>query len=112
MVELKEPKILKVYKGVRSASIDFFPILGEIVDVKKSLEKYPYIIHGSKVPPNLLIRKKSIYIINGLGSRGFVLAPFVSKLLVDFILNKKELPKKIENSRLFYKWARREGANL
>ncbi len=107
MVNLKEAKILKLYKGIRSASIDFFPILGEIIDVKKSLEKYPYIIHGSKLPSNLLIRKKNLYIINGLGSRGFVLAPFISKLLVDFILKNEELPEKIENSRLFYKWARR-----
>jgi len=43
----------------------------------------------------------------GHGGRGFVLAPFTAKILADFITKNIPIDSKLQNSRFFYKWARK-----
>ena len=44
---------------------------------------------------------KNLYLLNGVGGRGFVLAPYLAKQLVDNILNKKPIDSKLTVDRLF-----------
>jgi len=63
--------------GIRPSSVDRRPVAGE----------HPHI--------------KYLGILNGLGTKGVSLAPFISKLLVDYFENGKELDREIDIKRFF-----------
>tara|TARA_B100000886_G_scaffold194632_1_gene134122 strand:- start:8746 stop:9762 length:1017 start_codon:yes stop_codon:yes gene_type:complete len=60
-------KLIKTYFGIRPASPDRRPIIGE---------------HK---------KNKGLYIFNGMGSKAVSLAPYCSKVLYDYIKNKKNI---------------------
>jgi len=97
-------KLLKIHCAYRSGSRDFFPVVGKIVDVEKTIEKYPNIKKGAKKVP---IYHPNLYLLNGLGGRGFVFAPYLANILKNYILHKKEIPESINSDRLFLRWVRR-----
>jgi tRNA 5-methylaminomethyl-2-thiouridine biosynthesis bifunctional protein len=78
-------KILKTYGGVRSASIDYFPLIGKIPNTAESL-KNSLVKHGAKVLPTYLEYFPNLYIFSGLGGYGFSLAPY---LAYNFVKNFK-----------------------
>jgi len=45
--------------------------------------------------------------INGNGGYGFVLAPYLAKILSEHILSGKKIDDSISPSRFFSRWARR-----
>ena len=98
-------EIYSMKGGMRAGSLDYFPIAGEIIDTKQTLEKYPEILKG-RIPKEY-IYKKGVYILNGGGGRGFSNYIYVAKMLSEYILNAKTLPKEIDSKRLFIKWARK-----
>lgn len=99
-IELKE-----IFCGYRANSRDYFPIVGRVIDADIMIQKYPQIKKGYKKAP--LMYKKDWYILNGLGSRGYVFAPYLAKNLVDFIFNGSKLIDVVNSDRLFLKWVRR-----
>ncbi len=109
ILELKDVEVVGYKRGARASSIDYFPIVGELVDSAKTLEEFPYIKKGSKVPPSDYIRYRDLYILNGFGGRGFVFGPYLANELVNHITEKQELQEEIKTDRLFTRWARRAG---
>eukprot|EP01127_Copromyxa_protea_P009519 TRINITY_DN2256_c0_g1_i1.p1 TRINITY_DN2256_c0_g1~~TRINITY_DN2256_c0_g1_i1.p1 ORF type:complete len:369 (-),score=52.90 TRINITY_DN2256_c0_g1_i1:36-1142(-) len=98
-------ELISVRSGVRGMPTDYLPVVGNVVDSSRALELYPRILKGQIVPdvpvhPNL-------FIISALGGRGFVLAPYLAKLLVSHIVGGEILPPTFHTKRLFQKWARR-----
>jgi len=108
IVKLENIEVINEFAGARASSIDYFPIVGNIVDSIKTLEKFPYIKKGSKVPIENYLCYDNFYAINGLGGRGFVLAPYLAKILVDNIFENKTIPTNIKPHRLFTRWARKQ----
>ena len=106
IVTIKNYKIKDIKGGFRSGSVDYFPILGKIIDVKKTLLNQPKIIKGEI--PKKYEYIEGLYIINGMGGRGFSNAIICAKILRDYILNNQSLGV-LDNKRLFIKWARKEG---
>ena len=106
ILEIKNFKLKSIIGGYRAASIDYFPIVGKIIEVNKSLELNSKIIKGEL--PKELVYVDGLYIINGMGARGFSNAYVCAKKLRDYILYNKELGE-IDSKRLFIKWARKEG---
>ncbi|HIP46295.1 MAG TPA: FAD-dependent oxidoreductase [Campylobacterales bacterium] len=104
---LKNLNILKTYTGYRSATNDYFPIVGKVIHHDKTLEAYPYIKKGSKVPSEEFISFPNLYIHNALASRGFVFAPYNAMLLAELIVEGKEIDERLSPVRLFRKWARK-----
>ena len=104
---LKELKILKHYTGYRASSFDYFPILGSIIHHDKTLQAYPSIKTGTKVPSQKYPMFPNLYIHTALASRGFVFAPYNAKLLADLILDATPIDTKLSPHRLFIKWARK-----
>lgn len=107
MRELKDIELIQEFSGVRAGSIDFLPIVGEVIDAKASLQKYPNIVNGERFPHFELKRYPNLYILNGVGGRGFVLAPYIAKILSEYILEDRAIAEILTSDRLFYKWARK-----
>lgn len=107
--ELKDINILKTYFAPRASSVDYFPMVGSLIDSKETLNMFPYLKNGTHVKSDRFIRHKNLFVLNGVGGRGFVLSPYLAKKLVDFIKEKKELEEDITVDRLFKKWVRRVG---
>ncbi len=106
IIDIKKYKIENIKGGFRAASIDYFPIVGKVIDVYKTLRIQPNIVKGEL--PKEIKYIEGLYIINGMGGRGFSNAVKCAKMLKNYILNKEDLGK-IDTKRLFIKWARKEG---
>lgn len=82
-------------------------MLGKIIDSEKTIEKYPHLKNGSHIKNNMLITKDDLYVINGVGGRGFVLSPYLANLLVENIINQKDIQEEVLTHRLFKRWVKR-----
>ena len=99
-LELKE-----TFCGMRSGSRDYIPLVGKIIDANYMLKEYPKIKQGYKRAP--IKYQEFMYVLNGLGGRGFVFAPLMAKWLYEYIFEKKEINPMVNPDRLFLKWARK-----
>ena len=106
LIELENIEVSKIYRGARATIKSYFPVIGKVIDYDESIKKYPSIKNGTKIPPELLTYFPNLYIINALGSRGFVVAPLLAKLLCEEILDSKKIPQELSSEKLFYKMAR------
>lgn len=107
-LKLNNINILNDYMGLRSGSNDYLPMLGALVDVDATLEKYPHIRHGERVDPSEYIYYPNVTMINGSGGYGFVLAPYLAKRLSVFLVEGKALDPVLSPSRFFPRWAKRQ----
>ena len=94
--------------GSRASSVDYFPMVGLLVDSAKSFFKYPHIKNGTHIKNENLIKIENLYTLNGVGGRGFVLSLYLASNLVEFVVNNKELDDNITNFRLFSRWAKKQ----
>lgn len=108
IVQLENIKVIHKYRGARASSYDYFPVVGTIIDAKKTLQQFPYLKDGTNVNPKRYTRYKDIYIVNGVGGRGFVLAPYLAKELVQNIINEKSIESNIKVDRLFKRYVKRK----
>jgi tRNA 5-methylaminomethyl-2-thiouridine biosynthesis bifunctional protein len=98
-------EVVSVKGGQRAASVDYFPIVGKIIDVDKTILENKNIVKGD-LPKNIFY-KKGLFIINGMGGRGFSNAVSASRILKDVIFENKD--NLLDSKRLFIKWVRRNG---
>jgi len=101
IIDLKDINFLKDYIGARACSVDYFPMVGEIIDSQKTIKEFPYLKKGTNVANERFTRYKNLYILNGVGGRGFVLAPYLAKQLVENLVYNKEIDLQIKVDRLF-----------
>lgn len=107
LIKLENLEVVKIYRGARATIKSYFPTIGRAINYEESLKKHPSIKNGTKIPSDLLEYFPSIYLINALGSRGFVVAPYLAELLGENILNNTKIPKELSSENLFYKMARK-----
>lgn len=106
--KLENVEIIDIKIGARSSSIDYFPMVGKLIDSKKSFEKYPHLKNGFQIKNENLEMIENLYVLNGVGGRGFVLSLYIANLLVENIFNNQELEEEITNYRLFKRWAKKQ----
>jgi len=82
-------------------------MIGEIIDSKQTIKEFPYLKNGTYVNQDRFTRYKNLYILNGVGGRGFVLAPYLAKQLVENIINNKPIDPSIKVDRLFIREVKR-----
>ncbi len=107
ILPLKGLKILKSYTGYRACTLDYFPILGALIHHDKTLQSYPGIQTGARVPSKHYHMYPNLYIHSALASRGFVFAPYNALLLANHIVDDIPIDAKLSPQRLFIKWARK-----
>jgi len=107
IVDLDDVEVIKEYIGARACSFDYLPIVGELVDSKKTIEEFPTLLNGENINSSKYTKYKNLYILNGVGGRGFVLAPYLAKVLIDNIVNGIKIDESITAQRLFTKNVKR-----
>ena len=76
-------------------------------DSKKSFEEFPHIKNGTHIKNDKLVLIDNLYLLNGVGGRGFVLSLYLANKLVENIVNGSQLEEDYENFRLFNRWAKK-----
>ncbi len=104
LIDTSDLELKEVFCGMRAGSKDYFPLVGKVIDVDFMLENYPTIVRGAK--PELR-HVENLFVLNGLGGRGFVFSPLMAKLLSQCIVENKEVDKSVNPDRLFLKWCRK-----
>ncbi len=106
--ELNDIELVDIKIGPRASSVDYFPMVGKLIDSKTTLEKYPHLINGSFVKDEMLISFDNLYVLNGVGGRGYVLSPYLANMLVESIVKNKEITPDIITHRLFKRWVKKK----
>ena len=104
LIDTSDLELQEVFCGMRAGSKDYFPLVGKVIDVGYMMKNHPAIICGAK--PELKY-VDHLYMLNGLGGRGFVFAPQMAKILAEHIVEEKALDKRTNPDRLFLKWCRK-----
>ena len=104
LIDVSDLELKKSFCGMRAGSKDYFPLVGKVIDVPMMLETYPKVMRGAK--PELQY-VENMYVLNGLGGRGFVFAPLMAAWLARYIVEGKEVDQRVHIDRLFFKWARK-----
>ena len=104
---LEDVEVCDIKIGARASSVDYFPMVGKLVNSKNTLKKFPHLINGSHVKDEMLETIDNLYVINGVGGRGFVLSPYLSKKLTDEIFKNNFLDSNVKTYRLFKRWVKK-----
>ena len=107
IIKLENVKVIDEIAGARASSVDYFPMVGELIDSNKTLKEFPYLKNGTHVNEERFTRYKKLFCLNGVGGRGFVLAPFLAKILVEKIISDKKIDDSLKVDRLFKRWVKK-----
>ncbi len=104
---LEDVELIDIKIGPRASSVDYFPMVGKLIDSKKTLDNFPHLVNGSFIKDNMLTQIENLYVLNGVGGRGYVLSPYLAYLLVESIINNKIFQVEIQTQRLFKRWVKK-----
>ncbi|AXX92616.1 FAD-dependent oxidoreductase, possible FAD-dependent cmnm(5)s(2)U34 oxidoreductase [Malaciobacter molluscorum LMG 25693] len=111
IIKLENVNILDVKIGARACSTDYLPIVGKLVDSKKTIKEYPHLVNGSFINDDKLSFHDNLYVLNGVGGRGFVLSSYLAKMLVDNIIMNEPILNEVLPNRLFKRWVKKSKLN-
>jgi tRNA 5-methylaminomethyl-2-thiouridine biosynthesis bifunctional protein len=106
-LKLSNIKVLKDYMGLRSGSFDYLPLVGRLVMSKETLSDNNINFQTKKPNYDAYTYYPNLTMINGSGGYGFVLAPYLAKILKEHILKDKPINKKIIPARFFARYAKK-----
>lgn len=106
-MELKDVEVIKDYTGLRSGSFDYMPLLGPLVLSNETMECCEKKVRVKKPDFSLFSYYPNLYMINGNGGYGFVLAPYLAKMLSEEILSGKKIDERLSPARFFARWAKK-----
>ncbi len=108
IMKLEDVNVIDVKIGARASSTDYFPMIGTLIDSKRSFDKFPHLVNGTHIKEEMLEKIENLYVLNGVGGRGFVLSPYLANELVENIINNKKIEDTISTYRLFKRWAKKQ----
>jgi len=106
-VDLGEVDVLEDFTGLRASYYDHLPVVGPLINAKKTLENFPLLAKGTQVPSEQFCYYDNVSIINGVGGYGFSFAPYIASMLADAIIEGKAIEKIYQPLRLFKRWVKR-----
>lgn len=107
IIKLEDVEVIDIKVGARASSLDYFPMLGSLVDSKTTLEKFPHLKNGAHIKNHMISIYDNLYVLNGLGGRGFVLSPYLANNLVEHIINNTEIDDDVLLHRIFKRWVKK-----
>ena len=108
-VDLENVEVIKDYTGLRSGSNDYMPIVGHIVDVDETMNEAFNVSKIKGMKDKDFSYFPNLYMINGSGGYGFVLAPYLAQQLSTHIVADTTLDEMLTPTRFFRRWAKRQG---
>lgn len=106
-IKLEDIEVIKDYTGLRSGSFDYMPLLGGLVISNETLESNNIRFKTKKPNFEEYTYYPNLYMINGNGGYGFVLAPYLAKILTEHILSGKKISNRLSPARFFARWAKK-----
>jgi len=106
-IKLEDIEVIKDYTGLRSGSFDYMPLIGSLVISKETLADKSVRFKTKKPEYEKYTYYPNLYMINGNGGYGFVLAPYLAKILSEHIFSNKEISSKLSPARFFARWAKK-----
>ncbi len=106
-MQLENVEVLKDYTGLRSGSFDYMPMVGSLVLSNETLLTCKGSLHVKKPDFTEYVYYPNLFMINGSGGYGFVLAPYLAKILTEHILHGKDISERISPARFFARWAKK-----
>ncbi|WP_295004110.1 FAD-binding oxidoreductase [Sulfurimonas sp.] len=106
-MDLENVEVITDYVGLRSGSTDYMPLIGSLVLSRETLNNTSINFEMKKVDYNKYTYYPNLYMINGSAGYGFVLAPYLAKLLKEHMLSGKEISERLSPVRFFARWARK-----
>jgi tRNA 5-methylaminomethyl-2-thiouridine biosynthesis bifunctional protein len=106
-IKLENIEVVKDYMGLRSGSFDYMPLVGELVMSEETLKSSSQNLKVKKADFSQFVYYPNLYMINGSGGYGFVLAPYLAKILKEHIMSAKEISERISPARFFARWAKK-----
>ncbi len=107
--QLPEYKTIFGKAGIRTTTPDHLPVCGNVVDAVTFEQEYADLHHGrhwQQYPE--ATTHEGLYLMTGLGARGFTSAPLLGQLLADMILDRtlpleKDLCQQLHPNRFLYR---------
>ena len=106
-LNLEDVAILKDYTGLRSGSFDYIPMIGPLVLSDATLQNKTLRLHTKKPDYETYSYYPNLTMINGNGGYGFVLAPYLAKMLAAYILCDEKINPRLLPARFFARWAKK-----
>ena len=106
-IKLDDVKIIRDYVGLRSGSVDYMPLVGSLVLSNETIATHGNRLQDKRINYDEFLYYPNLYMINGSGGYGFVLAPYLANILKEHIINGAEISERIAPARYFARWARR-----
>jgi tRNA 5-methylaminomethyl-2-thiouridine biosynthesis bifunctional protein len=106
-LSLENIEVLKDYTGLRSGSFDYMPMVGSLVLSNETLLTCKDSLHVKKPDFSEYVYYPNLTMINGSGGYGFVLAPYLAKILTNHILHGEKISERISPARFFARWAKK-----
>lgn len=100
--DFNKSQVISGHAAIRATTPDHLPICGPIIDQTKFKSDYNDLNHGrhwQKYPPAKT--SSNLYILNGLGSRGFTSAPLLAQYLCAMIVG-EPLPLEIDLCKIIH----------
>ena len=104
---IDDVEIVKDYTGLRSGSFDYMPLVGPLVLSKETLQCCEKKIRVKKPDYDSFLYYPHLSMINGSGGYGFVLAPYLARILKEHITGARKIPLTITPARFFARWAKK-----
>lgn len=108
LFDLGDVRVVDHRGGARAGTVDYIPIIGSVVNSKKTIQAFPQMLNGRKVPFEKYVYYPNLSIINGVGGRGFVLSPYLAYTLVKSLIEGTEIDDTLACARLFSRWVKRQ----
>ncbi|MCX6051502.1 MAG: FAD-dependent oxidoreductase [Campylobacterales bacterium] len=106
-LNLENIEIIRDYTGLRSGSFDYMPLIGSLVISKETLACGTLSFKTKKPNHDEYMTYPNLYMINGNGGYGFVLAPYLANLLSKHVLSGKKISERLTPARFFARWAKK-----
>lgn len=104
---LENVEVIKDYTGLRSGSFDYIPMVGPLVISSETLQNKAINFHTKKPDYEAYTYYPNLTMINGNGGYGFVLAPYLAKMLKEYILGDTKISQRVLPARFFARWAKK-----
>lgn len=106
-LKLENVEVIRDYTGLRSGSFDYMPLVGSLVMSSETLACENIRFKTKKPEYDAYTYYPNLYMINGNGGYGFVLAPYLAKMLREHIVSGKKISNRLSPARFFARWAKK-----